>query len=369
MGVIPSQVIRRMLGIQVHSCIPFDETQIQPGSFDLRCSGRIWRVPAPFKAVESSILDRLEEFSKDYESWSLYPGQWTNLIKGQTYIVELCEGLELPDDIFAKANPKSSTGRVDVFTRLLVEGSYAYDHVPFGYKGKLYAVVCPKSFDVRMSPGISLNQLRFFRNSRDLLNDQEIKQLHEEHGLAFDKEGSKLPISSLVIKENALFLRIDLSEDIVGYRAKKSSDPIHLDKKGHHDKDDHFDVEKRPRSGMRPVEDAFYIMASKERVRIPRGYSAEMVEFHSGLAEARFHYAGFFDECFGDHNLDGIPLGGTAVAEARFRDSGMILDDGDLFFKLEFERMEEPSDKPYGSKPGTNNYQGQVGLRLSKHFK
>ncbi len=327
---------------------------IQPASLDLRLGTRAWRVrasflPGPGRSVADCIADG--------PSHELDLGGPGVLETGTVTIVELQEGLRLPAGLSAAANPKSSTGRVDVFTRLITDRAREFDAVDAGYHGPLYLEVCPRSFPVRVKAGSRLAQIRF-RAGLSRLDDAGHRALHAETPLVTGLEEPQIA--------GGVSLSVDLAAELVGYRAKRHTGLIDLDGVGRYDPLDFWDA-LVPRGRRELVLDPgeFYILASKEAVRVPGDHAAEMTPFDAQVGEFRVHYAGFFDPGFGAAEAGGA--GARAVLEVRSRDVPFVLDDGQTVGRLVYERMSERPRTLYGAGAGSN-YQAQ-GLKLSKHFR
>lgn len=366
-GVLASQQIDWFIK-NGHICAEnqIDQSQIQPSSLDLRLGKRAWRVPASFLLPKGeTVQEKLDEYSQDYFHFSIENSAFLEAKK--TYVFELQESLALPEHIKARSNPKSSTGRVDTFARLISDHCTNFDNIPPGYKGKLYLLVFPMSFDLKVKEGICLNQIRFSTlGNGHRLATEELAEEFARHQLLFDKTGKPLSMSNVIIEDGGLFLTLDLADDIVGYRSKKNAKPIDMMKVGVHAVQDYWEPVKRPTNDKLILDpDFFYILKSKEKVRIPTHFACEMVDFHSGIGEFRSHYAGFFDPGFG-YGASGEINGSHAVLEVRMRDSPMEVVDGQIFVKMVFERMLEIPHIAYGVHV-QSNYQNQ-GLKLGKHF-
>jgi dCTP deaminase len=363
-GLMPRQGIRDLVARHILRAVePIRESQYQPASLDLRLGRRAFRVRASFlPGSEASVEDKLATLG--WEEIDLDKGAIFE--RGCVYVVELMEWLELPESVSAAANPKSSTGRLDVFTRLITDRSEVFDAVAGGYHGRLYAEVSPRTFSVKVRKGTRLNQIRFrHRNSQHgehdgfRLSDTKLRELHAASPLV---DG---PISI----RNGLALRIELAglgpAGLVGYRAQRHTDVIDLDRIGHYRPEDYWEP-IAARSDRRLILDPneFYILVSKERLHIPPGLAAEMVPIDPLMGEFRVHYAGFFDPGFG-YAPTGHP-GSRAVMEVRSHEVPFNLEDGQMVCRLAYERMAEEPDALYGA-IGTSNYQGQD-LKLSKQF-
>jgi dCTP deaminase len=365
-GLLPREKIHFLLRRgMILSLAPIDDAQIQPASLDLRLGSRAYRVRASFlPGKDKTVLDQLTVLKSDEIDLE---GDGAILERGCVYVVPLLEHLSLPESISAVANPKSSTGRLDIFTRLITDSSEVFDHVARGYTGQLYAEISPRSFSVRVHKGSRLNQIRFRRwNSQQFnvtdfgLDDRELKQRHEEKRL----------VDGELHLRHGLILRIALDGEtlgpIIGYRAQKHTDPIDVDRIGAYELKDFWEP-IAARNDKRLILDPgeFYILASQERMHIPPDLAAEMIPIDPSMGEFRVHYAGFFDPGFG-YSPDGIP-GARGVLEVRSHEVPFILEDGQVIGRLMFEKMAEAPQVLYGQ-AGSSNYQGQ-GLKLSKHFK
>ncbi len=355
-GVLASQQIESLIASKALGADqPFVEGQIQPASLDLRLGTVAYRVRASFLTGHGrSVAARLDEF--EMHRIDLGPG--AVLEKGCVYVVPLMERLSLPDDIQAIANAKSSTGRLDLLTRVITDGGVEFDRIPQGYDGPLYAEICPRSFSVLVRPGMRLNQIRF-RRGRSVLTDSELAQLHEAQTLVSG--------GTPVIGEGLGF-SVDLDPgagDLVGYRAKPHTGVIDLDRIGAYDAADFWDPLHSTERQLILDPGAFYILVSREAVHIPPGYAAEMAPYLAMVGEFRVHYAGFFDPGFGHAPAGGS--GARGVLEVRCHETPFVLKHGQIVGRLVYERMSEIPAQLYGSGIASN-YQGQ-GLKLSKHFK
>ncbi|MEM9706895.1 MAG: 2'-deoxycytidine 5'-triphosphate deaminase [Pseudomonadota bacterium] len=331
-------------------------SQIQPASLDLTLGRRAFRVRASFlPSPTATVQERLETGLLMHE-FDIADGAVFE--RGCVYLVELNERLSLPGDINAAANPKSSTGRIDVFVRLVTDYASAFDQAPAGYEGPLYVEICPRTFSIVARTGSSLNQLRL-KQGRPALSDAETLAVHQQSPL----------IDGAPSVTDGLGLRVDLApteDGPTGWRARRHAGLIDVDELGALAPGDYFEPIVKDKGQSLILEpDEFYILASRERLCVPPGYAAEMTPISPGLGEFRVHYAGFFDPGFGYR--EGAAPSAKAVLEVRSHDAPFVLDDGQLVARLVYERMLEPPDHLYGE-DALSNYQGQ-GLRLSKHFK
>jgi dCTP deaminase len=281
-------------------------------------------------------------------------------------VIELVEELRLPPPLRAKANPKSSTGRLDVFTRVITDRNNRFDEIPAGYSGTLYLEVVPRSFAVRVEELLSLNQLRLVEGDARV-SDTELRDIHTDVPLLY-RGDEPVPAEELEVADG-LFLGLDLKgprERVVGFRAKRHSHRVDMTKLRHYDWRDYWEP-VYPEEGDRIVLDpeVFYLLLSAEGVCVPPDYAAEMMAYDPTAGELRTHYAGFFDPGFG-YDPGGTRFGSRAALEVRARDVPFMVEDGQPICKLAFERMTERPEKLYGEDVGSN-YQGQETM-LSKHF-
>ena len=353
-GVIPSQGIAAMFAAgAIRAVAPPVEGQIQPASLDLRLGDAAFRVRASFLPGAGTVSDRIADFAM--HRIDLGPG--AVLEKGCVYLVPLAESLALPDDIAAVANAKSSTGRLDLFTRLITDRGTEFDRIEAGYSGPLYAEISPRSFSVLVRPGMRLNQIRFRRGSA-VLDDAALTALDAAESLV-DGEAHIA---------GGLGFSVDLAPSgggLVGYRAKPHTGLIDLDRVGHYDPADYWEPITDAKGRIILDPGAFYILVSREAVHVPPGYAAEMAPYLAMVGEFRVHYAGFFDPGFGHAAAGGA--GARGVLEVRCHEAPFALDHGQIVGRLVYERMSERPDRLYGQDM-RSNYQGQ-GLKLSKHFR
>jgi dCTP deaminase len=274
--------------------------------------------------------------------------------------VPLLESVDLPAEIADSANPKSSTGRLDIFTRVMTDFGQEFDKIAAGYSGPLYLEVSPRTFPIVARTGSRLSQIRF-RVGQALLGEPELLKLHESETLV----ASKLPN----VSGGGIALSIDLAGDkdgLIGYRGKHHTAVVDVDKKAEHDLFDFWEpLHSRGRNELILDPDEFYILVSREAVHVPPDYAAEMTPFDPLVGEFRVHYAGFFDPGFGHAPAGG--RGSRAVLEVRSHEVPFILEDGQIVGRLVYEHMQEKPASLYGSGLGSN-YQAQ-GLKLSKHFR
>jgi dCTP deaminase len=364
-GVLPAQRLREAVANEwiVAGDRRILPESIQPASIDLRLGERAWVLRCSFLPdSDSTVEQKVEDLA--FEEIDLRDG--ATLERDRPYLVPLIEELRLPEGVRAKANPKSSTGRLDVFTRVLTDRNHRFDEIAGGYRGKLYLEVVPRTFAIRVKTGLALNQVRL-SDGDGRLSDRELVELHERVPLLF-RDDVPLAESSLSLGDG-LFLSLDASggrESTVGYRAKKNSLPIDLTKIGALRWQDYWEPvhpEAKQRIVLEP--EVFYLLLSSEGVSIPPSYAAEMLAYDPTAGELRTHYAGFFDPGFG-YSRAGATGGSRAALEVRARDVSFMVEHGQPVCKLAFERMAEQPDVLYGTDVGSN-YQGQQTM-LSKHF-
>ena len=329
-GILPYQTLVELCGSgAIASQSPWLPDQTQPASLDLRLGGRCWRVRASFlPGLGRTVRERLA----DVAMHELDLTRGAVLEKGCVYIAELQERLALPPGVSGRANPKSSTGRVDVFVRLLTDHGPAFDDIAAGYAGPLFIEIAPQTFSVLVRTGTRLNQLRLKRGRPSALSVKSVG--------------------------------VDLTGVLAGFRGRRHAPVIDLDLEDGHDPADYWQP-LEPRKGellLDPGE--FYILASKEATEIPAMQAAEMTPIDPSVGEFRVHYAGFFDPGFGTEEVDAV--GSKSVLEVRSHETPFLLEDGQTVARLVFEPLTERPTRLYGH--DGSHYQRQ-GLKLSKHFK
>jgi dCTP deaminase len=354
-GILPSHVLKRLIaaGREILADEPITQAQIQPASIDLRLGAVAYRVRASFLPGRHATV---EEKLAQVFMHEIDLSHGAVLEAGCVYIVRLLERAEFSARIAGSANPKSSTGRIDVFTRLITDRGEAFDRVEAGYRGPLYAEISPQTFPILVRKGSRLNQLRI-RHGSPQFSDTQLRRLHADAPLV-DGEPDI---------ENGLGFSIDLKgSGRIGWRAKRHTGLIDVDKADVLSPYDYWESVEANSAGHLVLDpDEFYILASRERVAIPLDHAAEMVPFNPLVGEFRVHYAGFFDPGFGYEA--GKPPSARAVLEVRSREVPFILEHGQIVGRLVFERLTDPPPEAYGESLGSN-YQRQ-NLKLSKHFR
>ncbi len=366
-GILPAQAIRWLLQSgQVTAATPIIAGQVQPASLDLRLGAVAHRVQASFlPSRQTPVPRRLAELTMHLVDLST----GSVLERGCVYVVPLQEELRLARGYSARANPKSSTGRLDVFTRLMTEDGSEFESVPEGYHGRLYLEIAPRTFSVVARTGTRLAQLRFVRGSvgqasDGALPDRTIEGLHEAEALVHGAEA---------VIARGLWISVDLrgagaTTGLIGYRARPHAPLVDLDRIGAYDALVFWEPIADTGTGrliLNPGD--FYLLASKERVSIPPAYAAEMVGYDPLFGEFRVHYAGFFDPGFG-YAADGAP-GTPAVLEVRSHEVPFLLEDGQHVARLVFSRLTDVPDQLYGTGIGSSYQRQGLALSLSKHFR
>jgi dCTP deaminase len=357
-GILPSHILKRLIRArrEVLAAEEILDQQVQPASVDLRLGPIAYRVRASFlPGKEIRVADKLNDIAIheiDLRSGAV-------LETGCVYVVPLMERLELSFRVSASANPKSSTGRLDVFTRLIADNAQAFDRVDENYHGPLYAEISPRTFPILVRKGSRLNQLRL-RHGSPQFTDTQLRRLHEEVGL----------VDGPADIDGGLGLSVDLRGEAVsrqvGWRARRHAGVIDIDQVAGYDPLDFWDpVYARKGNSIVLDPDEFYILASREAVSIPPDFAAEMAPFNPLVGEFRVHYAGFFDPGFGHETGHG--RGARAVLEVRSREVPFVLEHGQTVGRLIYERLTDTPPQVYGADLGSN-YQRQ-GLKLSKHFR
>jgi dCTP deaminase len=362
-GILPSQEISNLIARgHISASRAIEPEHIQPASLDLRLGDMAHRVrasflPGPNSTVESKIKD-LRMARVDLTAAPVFE-------KDCVYIIPLVEELNLPENISGKANPKSTTGRLDIFTRLITDYGTEFDTVPPGYKGKLYAEVVSRTFTVAIRAGMRLSQLRFVQGS-PRSSDRTIKDLdHDEPLVYMDESG---PGKAQLQRGLRITVNLEAAEpgEIIAYKAKRYAPVIDLEKIGHYPTEEFWEVRHQGANKNLILEPGdFYILASRERVRVPPDFAAEMVPFDPADGEFRIHYAGFFDPGFGYGSSE---IKGTrAVLEVRAHEVPFLMEHGQLVGRLNYMHLLSRPDKIYGTNIGSS-YQHQA-LTLSKQFR
>lgn len=359
-GIWPAQrLVRAVAAGEILPAAPLDADQIQPASLDLRLGEVGWKIPASFlPGRDTTVAARLARLGAE----RLDLGRDTVLRRGGVYLVQLLESLDLGRRVAGLANPKSSTGRLDVFCRVIVDRGTEFDAIPAGYRGPLWLEIAPRSFDILVRRGSRLAQVRI-RQGSPSAGHAAIDRLNREIGLI------RGPHGPADVKQGAIALSVDLAgtsdDDLVGYRARPTDTPIDIELRDACEIADFWQEVRRPADGLVLEPDTFHILSTAEKVAIPDSMAADMIAYDTAVGEFRVHYAGFFDPGFG---YEGTRARGTRIVlEMRSHEVPFILEHGQIVGRVLVERLTEPTDRPYGSRIGSN-YVGQ-GLTLGKHFR
>ncbi len=364
-GILPSQEIRQFVDVGIISSTPeITDDQIQPSSIDLRLSNEAYRVRASFLPGETTtLLNKAKSNGMIHKEFDISDSAL--LEPGVIYIIPLMESLALPSDVFGIANPKSTTGRLDIFTRLITETGDEFERVRRNYRGKLYIEIISQTFPIVVRAGMKLNQLRFGRGRIAATGDDALKSLDRGARIIDADDDSRQANIDRGVR-----ITVDLDgngSEVVGYQAKKYSAPIELDKINYYEVLDFWTpIHRNPQRSFVLAPGEFYILASKQRVRVSPDYAAEMLPYDLATQEFRVHYAGFFDPGFG-YGANGEVAGTRAVLEVRASQIPILLEDDQFVGRLNYYKMADTPDKVYGGVIGSS-YQGQ-GLTLSKQFK
>ena len=359
-GILPSHAIRELVrakAIQGSEEISVD--QVQPASIDLRLGTTAYRLRASFlPGSRSTVEDKIRDFGM--HAFDITEGAVLEV--GCVYIVPLLEYLALPPRVWGLANPKSSTGRIDVLTRLITDHAEVFDKVKEGYHGRLYAEISPRTFSVVVRKGSKLSQLRLRRGS-DSLSAAMHHRLHEEFRLVDRDLNKKGPFKGIPLTVD---LQGEATDGLLGFRARQHADLIDVENIGYYEPIDYWEpIFAREHKHLILNPGDFYILASKEAVNVPPQYAAEMVAYDTLIGEFRVHYAGFFDPGFGYAESGGA--GSRAVLEVRSHEVPFLVEEDQVVGSLIYDKLTDVPDKIYGTRIGSS-YQRQ-GLALSKHFK
>ncbi len=327
------------------------QNQIQPSSIDLSLSEECYEIKYSFLSYNSKVREKLKnlaikkiDLSKEFI-----------FRKNKTYVVKLNERLDLQKNVFGHCNPKSSTGRLDIFCRSLVDYAEEYEKIPKNYKGEIFLEVTSRSFDVAFKKNNCLNQLRLVNKKHNYLDDRQLINFNKKQKISYQSKND-------VRIDNGLMLSVDLSKSkIIAYVAKKNTPILNFSKIKSHKVKDFWNIITNKDKKLLIEKNKFYILKSKEKVVIPPNLAGEMIPYDTGIGDFRAHYAGFFDPGFGLSN------GSYAVLEVKTNEVPFLLEDGQTIARIKYEKLNKNSNIVYG-KDIKSNYQNQ-GLKLSKHFK
>lgn len=376
-GILPWQAIVEMRNSGEIKSPEFPagiaDDQIQPASIDLRLGAFAYPVDTSFlPGAHMTVLEKMRQLDERFNDFRIDLREGAVLEKGRVYVIPVLEEIKLKAEVAAFANPKSSTGRLDILTRLIADEATVFDQVKEGYRGKLYVEVVPRSFSIVVKTGTRLNQLRFSRTRGEApkpISSADWRQLVDEGQVidASDSGKKKAPIE----KSGELPFTIDLKGSgkdgaLIGWRAKKHTKRIDLECRDYDPRDFWDPIRFHKHSSLILVPDEFYILMTKEPIAIPPDYAAEMLPYDTRAGEFRVHYAGFFDPGFGWNATTGKAGGSRGVLEVRSREVPFLLEDGQIVGWLRYERMAERPRILYGEGM-KSHYQGQ-GLKLAKQF-
>ncbi len=371
-GILPCQKIRAMLGsgeiLPAGILKEIAADQVQPASIDLRLGECAYPVDASFLPGKGmKVLEKMRELDPAFERFRIDLRNGAVLEKGRVYVIPLLEAISLRSDVAAFANPKSSTGRLDILTRLIGDHATLFDQVEEGYEGHLYIEVAPRSFSVVVRTGTRLNQLRFRRTRGE--NPRPIT-IADWKSLLTD--GQVADSNAMSERTGFLPFTIDLQgtgadDALIGWRAKKHARRVDLDRRDYDPRDFWEPLRFHKQASLILDPDEFYILVTKEAIAVPPEFAAEMLPYDTRAGEFRVHYAGFFDPGFG-WDLQTRRAGSSrGVLEVRSHEVPFLLEHGQTVGWLRYERMAERPEVLYGN-PTASNYQGQQ-LKLAKQFR
>ena len=329
-------------------------SQIQPSSIDLTLSEECYEIKASFLSPNCSVRENLDKIIKRKINLN------TKYVfkKNKTYIVKLNEKLNLTNIIFGKCNPKSSTGRLDIFCRTVLDFCDEYEKIPLNYSGEIYLEITTRSFDIEFVKGDSLNQMRLIYYDHDYIDDESLINFHKIDPIIFDQFGNK----NIAEISSGLKISVDLNKKniISAYSAKENTPVLKFSSFRNHRVNEFWDLIDTKNDSLIIKPGKFYILKSKQKIRIPKKMAGEMIPYDTAIGDFRVHYAGFFDPGFGD------PSGSFAVLEVKTNEVPFILEDGQVIARIKYEMLNKESKMVYGSNI-KSNYQNQK-LALSKHF-
>ena len=332
----------------------FNLNQIQPSSIDLTLSEECYEISSSFISHTSKVRDKLNQFVKN--KINLDGG--LILKKNVTYLIRLNEKLNLSKTIFGKCNPKSSTGRLDIFCRTILDYSDEYEKIPYEYHGEVFLEFTSRAFNIFIQTGDSLNQMRLINISHHLLKDDELHKFHKIKPIVFDN--SKNYVKPIIASGLKIAVDLNSNNKVTAYKAKKNTPVLYFHKIRKHEVNDFWESIKSYDNALTILPGEFFILKSKQKIRIPNNMAGEMIPYDVAIGDFRVHYAGFFDPGFGD------PNGSFAVLEVRTNEVPFNLEDGQTVARIIYESLNKTPNISYGTKINSN-YQNQ-GLALSKHF-
>ena len=335
---------------ELQSTLNIDK-QIQPSSLDLSLSEECYEIKCSFLSPNSKVRDKLDGLI--IKKINLKNSQL--FTKNKTYLVKLNEKLNLKNNIKGYCNPKSSTGRLDIFCRTILDHCDEYEKIPLNYKGEMFIEITTRSFDIEFISGDKLNQMRLVYEKNNFIKDKELIKINKSTNIIFNSKIANI--------DNGLKVSVDLSskQKICAYIAKKNAPPLRFNKVNYYNKNKYWNALTTKKNSLIIERNMFYILKSKEKIRIPTHMAGEMIPYDTGIGDFRAHYAGFFDPGFGD------PKGAYAVLEVKTNELPFIIEDGQTIARIKYEKLNKKTSVVYGSSINSN-YQNQK-LALSKHFK
>ncbi len=343
---------------------PIRADQFQPASLDLTLSREAYKLPGSVLPLRGESVRSLID---SFHARPLDLAEPSYLDRGQVYLIRLNESFRLPHSLSAYTNNRSSIGRIDVQTRTLADGHPRYDKVPAGYGGELWIELISKSFDLRVRAGISFNQAILYQR-RAWLGEEELRARFQRQPLLWDARGKAIDPATC-IQDEGLLMSVDLQEEVVGWAARRSPEPVVLDEPRVHEALEFFEPLRTSRRGVLLLaRGRFHILSTAERILVPRDLAVEMLPYDAMAGEFRAHYAGFFDPGFGE--FPGREQQGTAaVLELRSYDDDLMLRPGQPICKMAYEHLATPTERPYGADEASSHYARQRGPRLARFFR
>ena len=345
---------KKLFNTKIVTSNNFNLNQLQPSSIDLTLSNECYEIKSSFLSPNDTVRNKLKNFIK--KPIKLQDGYI--LKKNIIYLIKLNEELRLTKNIFGKCNPKSSTGRLNIFCRTILDYCDEYEKIPFEYNGEIFLEVTSRAFDVKLQQGDSLNQMRLTNQKKNILDDKILLSYHDKDPIIFDSSSNS--ITPIIL--NGLKISVDLKSNnsIVAYKAKKESPVLIFNQKRKHEVNEFWEPIKNHNNSLMINPGEFYILKSKEKIKIPKSMAGEMIPYDTAIGDFRVHYAGFFDPGFGENK------GSYAVLEVRTNEVPFTLEDGQIIATLLYENLNAIPEITYG-KAINSNYQNQK-LELSKHF-
>lgn len=374
-GILPCQTIRQMLGdgeiSAADDAFLIEIDQVQPASIDLRLGRYAYPVDTSFlPSANFTVMEKMKLLDEQADDFKLDLAHGAVLEKGRVYVVPLLEKINLPSDICAFANPKSSTGRLDILTRLIADNATIFDQVEAGYAGNLYIEVAPRSFSIVAKTGTRLNQLRFRRigaeNAAEIPAEEWKNLLETGQIVDADCADKKLTDKSGILPFTVDLMGQGREGEIIGYRARKHASRIDLERRDYAQRDFWEAIYYHKTKSLILDPDEFYILMTKEAIAVPPDFAAEMIPYDTRAGEFRVHYAGFFDPNFGYDAVTNKAGSSRGVLEVRSHEVPFLLEHGQIVGWLRYEKMAARPDILYGQEINSN-YQGQS-LKLAKQF-